>query len=283
MPGKRKRDTTVVSRDAGSDTDDTPTATADASHDIFRRFFESKFQPLDPAPVRKPTVAQEENTDEDSEEESEPEWQGITDEDEDEPQVEVVEHTDTRDATVPTLDKKARQAFMTAKPPSLSEPSTTKSTSTKSKDDEEDALDAENLKNDLALQRLLKESHLLDSAYDLNPTGKNRLKALDLRMQSLGAKKSLYEQEKMPMSHRKGIIAKAEKKEAKRRQEAKENGIILEKPTSKKKDKPKRRERGIGGPAVGKFAGGTLRLSKRDLMSITGTSNVSGGGKKGRR
>lgn len=85
------------------------------------------------------------------------------------------------------------------------------------------------------------------------------------------------------MSHRKGIIAKAEMKEAKRRQEAKENGIILEKPAPKKKDKPKRRERGIGGPAVGKFAGGTLRLSKRDLMSITANSNASGGGKKRRR
>lgn len=112
MPGKRKRDTAVVSRDAGSDTDDTPTAAADASHDIFRQFFESKFQPLDPVQDRKPAVAQEENTDEDSEEESEPEWQGITDEDEDEPQVEVVEHTDTRDATVATLDKKARKTFM---------------------------------------------------------------------------------------------------------------------------------------------------------------------------
>ncbi|KAL1969015.1 hypothetical protein VTN77DRAFT_849 [Rasamsonia byssochlamydoides] len=284
MPGKRKRETTVVSRDMASETDDASTTAAPASHDVFRQFFESRFQPLNPVQVGNSTSVQEATTDGDSEEESEPEWQGITDEDEDEPQVEVVEHTDTRDATVPTLDKRARQAFMTAKPPSLSDSSATaNSKSTKTKEDDEDAMDAENLKNDLALQRLLKESHLLESASDLNPTGKNRHKALDLRMQSLGAKKSLFEQEKMPMSHRKGIIAKAAKKEEVRRREARENGIILEKPTFKKKSSTKRRERGIGGPAVGKFAGGTLRLSKRDVMSITGPPQASKGAKKGRR
>jgi hypothetical protein len=141
-------------------------------------------------------------------------------------------------------------------------------------------MDAENLKNDLALQRLLKESHLLDPASDLNPTGKNRHKALDLRVQSLGAKTSLFEQQKMPMSHRKGINAKAVKKEEDRRREARENGIILEKPTFQRKGSSKRRERGIGGPAVGKFAGGTLTLSKRDLMSIKGPSKTS---RRGRR
>jgi hypothetical protein len=143
--------------------------------------------------------------------------------------------------------------------------------------------EAENLKNDFALQRLLKESHLLESASDLNPTGVNRHKALDLRLQSLGAKKSIFGQQKMPKSHWVGIQAKATNKEDTRRREARENGIILEKPTFKSKGNAnKRRERGIGAPSIGKFAGGTLRLSSRDLVGMK-SSRGSKGAKRGRR
>lgn len=145
--------------------------------------------------------------------------------------------------------------------------------------------EAVNLQHDLALQRLLSESHLLDpGSSDLNPTGKNRLKAMDLRLQSLGAKKSIFEQNKMPKSHREGIQAKAIKTDTNRRREAKENGIILEKPVFKqRKINAKRRERGVGAPAVGKFSGGTLKLSKHDLASIQGPSRKGGKGGKGSR
>ncbi|KAL2013544.1 hypothetical protein VTN00DRAFT_1069 [Thermoascus crustaceus] len=292
MPGKRKRETAVVSRttEEGENREPSPDV-AESSHDIFRRYFESRFEPLEPIPDKRspstqPTTAMSEDGDEDEDENADSEWDGISEQNDDSPQVEVVEHTGSRNVTDNMLvDKKARKAFMNAKPPPLSESSTTKSTSTKKDQEDEDAMDAEDLKNDLALQRLLKESHLLESADDLNPTGKNRHKAIDLRIQSLGAKTSLYTQEKMPMSHRKGIIAKAAKKEEKRRQEARENGIILEKPTVKPKNNNKRRERGVGGPSVGKFAGGTLKLNKVDVMRIQGPSRVSKGkGKsKGRR
>lgn len=168
-----------------------------------------------------------------------------------------------------------------AKPPSFdvdTSKSETKPTKDSGEDEEDKVTDATNLKNDLALQRLLKESHLLDSATDLVPTGKNRHKALDMRMQSLGAKASLYDQ-KMPSAHRRGIKTKVATKEDKRRREAKENGIILEKPAPKKQTSNKRRERGVGGPSVGKFSGGTLNLSQRDINSITRRSK----GSKGRR
>lgn len=82
------------------------------------------------------------------------------------------------------------------------------------------------------------------------------------------------------MSHRKGIISKATRKEDIRRREARENGIILEKPL-KQKSKAARRERGVGGPGVGKFAGGTLRLSQRDVSAITGPKRSAVGKKKG--
>jgi len=93
--------------------------------------------------------------------------------------------------------------------------------------------------------------------------------ALEMRLQALGAKASVLTQESMPRSHRIGITKKAESKEAKRRREAKENGIILEKASSKP-DKNVRRQRGVDVPGVGKFSGGTLKLSQRDVASIQG-------------
>lgn len=104
-------------------------------------------------------------------------------------------------------------------------------------------------------------------------------------MQSLGAKTSLYKQQNMPDSHRRGIKAKAAAKEEKRRKEAKENGIILEKPAKVNKSSAGRRDRGIGGSSIGKFSGGTLNLSKQDLHVMQGPKGRSekGKGKKGRR
>jgi hypothetical protein len=74
----------------------------------------------------------------------------------------------------------------------------------------------------------------------------------------------------MPLSHRRGIVAKAAQKEATRRKEAEENGIVLEKQSKATNAKNVRRERGVGGPTIGKFKGGTLRLSRRDINDIEG-------------
>lgn len=74
----------------------------------------------------------------------------------------------------------------------------------------------------------------------------------------------------MPLAQRKGIIAKAAEKDDSRRKEAKENGIILEKVVKGKKKLGARRERGVGAPSVGKFQGGMLKLSKKDVADIEG-------------
>ncbi len=150
-------------------------------------------------------------------------------------------------------------------------------------------MEAANLKNDLALQRLLAESDLLKSSSSPVLSGTNRHKATDLRLQTLGAKESILKQESMPKSHRLGIIAKKAELEDKRRKEARENGIILEKAGvgTKRKNEGKR-DWGIGGPGVGKFSGGTLRLSKKDIFNIEGPRKTldgkggRGGGTRGR-
>ncbi|THC95520.1 hypothetical protein EYZ11_004992 [Aspergillus tanneri] len=287
MIGKRKRDTSVVSRSTVVDDQKVSTTSAETNpHDVFRKFFEAQFLPIELSGVQttRDRDVEEEEDDEDGESsDSVSEWGGLSGEEDNDNRVEVVEHRDTSTKDRELIDKKARKAFMTAKPPTFTvKPTAEKRTPSKTKKDDDDrANDADNLKNDLALQRLLKESHLLESASELGPTGKNRLKALDLRMQSLGAKTSLYHQN-MPSSHRRGIKAKAEQKEEKRRREARENGIILEKPVPKKASNG-RRERGVGGPSVGKFAGGTLNLSKRDISAIQGPRRPSKGKTKGRR
>jgi hypothetical protein len=157
---------------------------------------------------------------------------------------------------------------------------------TSTADHEEDASETANLKNDLALQRLLKESHLLDPSTFKGkasaPEGKSRLKSLDLRLQDLGARKSVSEQQKMPLSHRKGIAAKVTDREERRRKEAAENGVVLEKAKSALKA-AKRRERSVGGPIVGKFNGGTLKLSSRDVKSIQGPKRRDIGSRRGRQ
>ena len=91
-----------------------------------------------------------------------------------------------------------------------------------------------------------------------------------MRLQELGSKTSLYAQPKMPLSHRRGIVARSIEKEEARRREAQENGIILEKAAKARKGSEARRQRSIGAPTVGRFQGGVLKLSKRDVANIQG-------------
>ncbi|WPH00894.1 Hypothetical protein R9X50_00372800 [Acrodontium crateriforme] len=259
---------------------------SDSDDDIrarFQRAFEARFKPLETpkVPVRQDASGDESD---EAEVQADSDWSGISDE---EDAVEVVEHGPGIE-----LDreeqKREMKAFMSSKPPSSKE-SISNIFKAKSKPTEDEAGESDNLKHDLALQRLLKESHLLDpttfgTAQSTNePSGKSRLKALNLRLEDLGAKKGIMDQAKMPLSHLRGIKAKAISRESKRRKEAAENGIILERAKGTMKGKPERkRERGVDGPGVGKFRGGTLSLSKKDVRAIEGPKK-SGFGKGKRR
>ena len=248
---------------------------------IFRRAFEAKFKPLAVGP-KKPKIEKLE-VDKDDEEEDESDWAGISDEEED---VEIIEFKDSR-LDHDDTSKAEMKAFMSSKPPtSTSTPST--SVTVKNKKHEGDLTETTNLKNDLALQKLLRESHLLSTSASssgastpLSTTGIARHRSTDLHLQSLGAKGSVFTQKKMPMAQRKHMIQKARSTEEKRRAEAKEAGVILERPTigkaTARRDDTRKREKAVGLPSVGKFRGGTLSLSKKDVRSITG-----GGGRKGK-
>ncbi|KAH8603161.1 hypothetical protein B0O99DRAFT_680118 [Bisporella sp. PMI_857] len=266
--GKRKRRIPPAAR---NEEDDTAKLHA---QEVFRRHFEAHFQPI---PEAKKVVGDIKKVSDDESEESE--WGGISEDGDD---VQVVEHTDEY-ARIAAMPKEQLKAYMSYKPPIASENiSVIRDKASKVEDD--DASESANLKKDLELQRLLSESHLLDSANNHTLQGTNRHKATDLRLQALGAKGSLWRQEKMPMAHRKGIVAKAEEKDVKRRKEARENGIILEKATGVKSlhSKPtkivkKGRERGVDAPGIGRFSGGTLKLSRKDIFDIEGPRKGLGG------
>ena len=115
---KRKRDTSVVSRSKKSE-ETSPQRTdnaADNAHDLMRKYFESQFEPLD-LPSKSTNDSDSEELDDDDEDDDEDmsgleedDWDGMS-EDEDSPQVEIIEHKDAQ-RTDDKIDKKAYKAFM---------------------------------------------------------------------------------------------------------------------------------------------------------------------------
>lgn len=283
---KRKREETIGRPHRRAESKRTNAQDDDeAARALFRRAFEAKFQALDmPAVKSSPHVEQNED-EEDDDESIASDWSGLSDDEEPTEIVQIVDHARAGSAKEDRteLERIHRKAFMSSKPPPSEIPSR-KQTRSEAPDDAEDTAEKANLKNDLALQRLLKESHLLNpnsaNKASFTTEGRSRLTSLDMRLQDLGAKSSALRQEKMPMSQRKGIADKKAQRETSRRKEAAANGIILEKTRTTAKVQ-KRRERSIGGPTVGKFQRGALKLSSRDVRDIVGSG--SRGGRKGRR
>ncbi|KXH64411.1 hypothetical protein CSAL01_04019 [Colletotrichum salicis] len=216
------------------------------------------------------------------------------------PVIEVVDHTKSNAQPIVSMSKRELKAFMSSKPPSQIDPSPTSLTAAQTPEDPSDENDKSMLANDLALQRLLSESHLL-ARHAVTPftnssnspasksfsEGKLRQRQTDLRTQSLaGAQgvsgvKSIFVQEKMPMAFRKGIVASTAAREEKRRRTARENGIVLEREAPKKVAKQsggRFGQRGLDGLDVGRMRGAELRLSERDVQNIEG----GGGGRGGR-
>ncbi|KAL8699383.1 MAG: hypothetical protein Q9224_001439 [Gallowayella concinna] len=270
VSGKRKR------RERVSNPTHSRDAEEDASYNIqlqtlLRQNFETRFKPLEAsslAPIQKISPK-----DDDGFDDYESDWTGFSEESQRENGAVVVDHQ-ILEKTKADISKEEMKLFMpgkSAKPPigNLNPLSSVKRRKSEPQDPEEAATDAANLKKDLALQRLLQESHLLDPTSSLTPSGQNRHKALDVRQQALGSKTSVFTQQKMPLAQRKGIVAKSAQREENRRREAKESGIVLER-AMKSKKKDTKRDWAIGAPSVGKFSKGMLTLSKRDVSKIVG-------------
>lgn len=104
-------------------------------------------------------------------------------------------------------------------------------------------------------------------------------------MQALGSRESVFAQRKMPLAMRRGITQHRADREARRRREARECGVVLEAPAPSSSSSSSRRRatggggggarRGAGGPkvgmpGVGRLRGAELRISARDVRDIEG-------------
>lgn len=226
------------------------------------------------------------------------------------------------------MTKREMRAFLSSRPPDATEPTTGSKPKRQpagggGEDDDPQNEDSKTLlANDLALQRLISESHILAASNPFNDIGRGsrggasaavgaaeeagaattkaasfaegrtRRLTTDLRLQKLGSKGSIFAQQKMPMGMRKGISAAREAKEDRRRREARENGIILETKSSSKGKSGgggRRAKGGRGGvavdmPGMGRFKDGELRLSKHEVRAVEMEGmRFDNGGKRRRR
>ncbi|KAF3930008.1 hypothetical protein ABW19_dt0200300 [Dactylella cylindrospora] len=307
MPSlKRKRTNASISSTDTSTATESSQSSRDAINAIFKRHFESKFGAVDLNPVSdsksknkgKKSLDRRKDLDSDSNDESDEDiHSNFSDKDEDEgledgsdeeyssndeeskpkapPGPEIIEYDFSRRGPAPST-KPSRRSFMSSKPPTST--TTTSShlpsqthPSTQTKDD---PTDLQNLKNDVALQTLLRESHLLDRSTLTHSSGKNRHKAIESRIQSLGGTPMTQldgSTARIPMHIRKGMVRKKEMREEKRRRVAKENGVVLAKGDKKRKKEGRGkggRDAGVGNPSVGKFRRGALVLSRKDVAGM---------------
>ncbi|PHH58892.1 hypothetical protein CDD81_4174 [Ophiocordyceps australis] len=260
--------------------------------EIFRRHFESRFEPLGVSSPAQEEVSDGAENSNSEDQESNSEWDGLSDAGQDQETataVLVVDHSTSQTPQAATMTKRQLKDFMSARPPDPAMAPNNQSTPpiapvTSSLPEDAPSL----LAQDLELRRLLAESHLLaprplslsSTAATTQPRafaeGRIRQKATDLRIQALGSSVSLLKQDKMPMQVRKGIVANAKARETKRRREARENGVILERQVDKTKPRKRTRERPVDRPGVGRLKGAELRLSERDIKSIEGKRDIFG-------
>ncbi|CDK25074.1 unnamed protein product [Kuraishia capsulata CBS 1993] len=182
--------------------------------------------------------------------------------------------------------------------------------------------DEENLKNDLALQRLLSESHILSSVPKSHhsgaeltlktldsdgPIGNARIRTLDERMKEISAKNGTLKArnlEKMPMAMRKGMIKARTLKTEKYEKEAKEAGIVLSRTRKgelrsldngrgvtsasdrlglNKSRVTKMRDRGLKINTIGRSTRNGLVISKAEIERLSSKPKDGKKGKKGGR
>lgn len=209
-----------------------------------------------------------------------------------------------------TMTKREMRAYLSSRPPDATANGPGSTSQAKQRPGEKDEPQNEDSKallaNDLELQRLINESHILSASNPFNAIGsrsstaegggdgkifvQGRTRALttDMRLQQLGSKTSILTQRKMPMGIRKGINAAKSAKEEKRRREARENGIILEREDKGKSSGGKRSKRRgdvpVDMPGMGRFQGGELKLSKREVRAVEMEGmRMDNGGKRRRR
>lgn len=257
--------------------------------EIFRRNFERQFGSVDGAEGKESEESEQSEDESEGEEEDQHSSHSSEDEDEKEdqdegessdegPQVVRFDGTSVNQNSKPLsglLSKNAKRKFMSSTAPK-SEDSSKKPKLTKKEEKEEQ----EDLKNDLALQRLIQESHILagttkhgyytgadiSTEYDA-PIGKARLKVMSSRLDKLGVK---GKQDKIPMLAQRHRTNRETRLRDEYEAYARENGIVMASTSKKPSKKPVKRQRGLKIASVGRETKHGLRISKKDIAQVTG-------------
>ncbi|GMM49751.1 Faf1 protein [Starmerella bacillaris] len=189
--------------------------------------------------------------------------------------------------SLPDMTKHNRRKFMSSGAPR----DDTQFESPKTKKEE-----AYNLDNDLALQRMIDESHILnhrpngheytgaDISGVLDPleaVGKNRLKTIEHRLVKAGAKQTT---QRMPQAMAVGVRNKNLQRKQKTKKEAKEAGIILAKERFTK-SKNRTRDTGLKINTIGKASEHGIHISASEIARMTNKGKARGGshGSRGKR
>ncbi|KAG2146743.1 hypothetical protein DEU56DRAFT_786186 [Suillus clintonianus] len=210
----------------------------------------------------------------------------------------VVVFSDSRPKPSEQFSKAQKKAFMSSKVAKVT--STTEADGVPHQDEDDiqnDNEDISNAQNDALLHRLVHTKLLSGSLNpELNLTHAQREKALSGRVLELAGKTKLgkgevairaAERNKASKRVREGLSRKKNEREKQELEEAKNLGNYH--PTLKKlfdasssgSSDRQRRVRGIG-MGVGKFSGGTLKLSREEINSVTGRG-VHGTARRGHK
>lgn len=267
-----------------------------------RRAFERQFGSLESMGFDDKTKESNEVESEiESEVSSESEIESEIEIEEPQPQPRVIKFNGPSDEYVP-ISQKEQKMLRSGKPLRKA-----KETNPTVEEPEDEDLERENMKNDIELQRFLKESNLLSALdTDDSATGKARSRTMEMRLRELsatnGSETKLNKLEKMPIQMRKGMVDKHLQRIKKHETEAREGGIVLSRvkrgqfrkidktyrndierrigTNIKKKESVvgKRRQRGLKIQSVGKSTRNGLVIAKHEIARINGSGSGSGNG-----
>lgn len=248
--------------------------------DAIKAAFESQFGTEWSAPVKEgSTKSEDSDSDDGSQEvsansvESEAADESSASEEDDEEDGPItVKHNEETINQQPLMSSNQRRKFMNAEAPKDDSVITTQP---KTKEDNED------LQNDLALQRLIDESHILSerpksqqftgadisgAGDPLERIGGSRVKIMESRLAKAGAKSRT---QRMPQAMAVGIRDKVKERKDKYRSEAREAGIVIAKERHTR-SKNRFRDRGLKINTVGKASEHGIHVSPAEIARLTG-------------
>lgn len=244
----------------------------------------SEEEEVQPAKPKKTKASKKSRAKQPAEESSDEEYKfdNLSDSDASDGPITVTHDDNILNTSQPIMTKSQRRKFMTSGAPGDDTQLMGGNTNTEGEK-------SEDLKNDLELQRLIEESHILHEGQQysgadisgatdpMDTIGKSRLKVMNARLSKAGAKQKTA---RIPQAMSVGIRDKAAERQRKYKEEARNAGIIIAKDRHAK-SKNTTRDKGLKINSVGKASQYGIHVSAADIARLTSKGKPKG--KKGRK